>query len=227
MAKTLYWRGSFDPAWDFTAAKTLTVDGRTFEPGQSFDKTLVPVRRLRQMFESRRLAYLVEGDDETDNTNQRMEDLRSRLVEAGIPNEEVSEERLREFASYAKDLSEDDLIGVINMVANDYRKYAETKAMFAIDVEVPTEQELAEISGQMLQINQSLIIIQSIPSIFSTPVRAQESTSEPTQDSGATTPAESTPPATDGATAPETPPATRRAPAPVVPKRVGEKAKKH
>lgn len=51
------WRHAFDRDRDFIARRLLTIGGKTFAPGDPFDKTLVPTRRLRQLFDSHRIIY--------------------------------------------------------------------------------------------------------------------------------------------------------------------------
>lgn len=51
------YRTRFDPAGNFIVRKPTTVSGRRFERLESFDKTLVSERRLRQMFAQRTLVY--------------------------------------------------------------------------------------------------------------------------------------------------------------------------
>ena len=53
-------REAFDADCDFTVVKPLTYGGTVFGPGQPFDKSLVNLRRLRQLYEGRYLAQ-VEG----------------------------------------------------------------------------------------------------------------------------------------------------------------------
>ena len=43
----------FDPDGQFVVRKTLTIDGRTFVPGDRFPKEAVSARRLRQLYGSR------------------------------------------------------------------------------------------------------------------------------------------------------------------------------
>jgi hypothetical protein len=52
----------FDRDRSFTVRQPVTVSGRFFSPGEPFDKTLVTTRRLRQMFEQRRL--IMSGESE-------------------------------------------------------------------------------------------------------------------------------------------------------------------
>ncbi|WEX10284.1 hypothetical protein [Chelativorans sp. AA-79] len=51
------WRHAFDRDRDFIVRRQLTIGGKTFAPGEPFDKTLVPTRRLRQLFDSHRIIY--------------------------------------------------------------------------------------------------------------------------------------------------------------------------
>lgn len=46
----------FDRARDFTVVRPFTLDGRALAPGEAFDKSLLTTRRLRQLFDQRRLA---------------------------------------------------------------------------------------------------------------------------------------------------------------------------
>lgn len=54
------WRREFDPARDFVVRKPVTAGGRKFAAGETFDHTLVSVRRLRQLFDQHVLVF--KGD---------------------------------------------------------------------------------------------------------------------------------------------------------------------
>ncbi len=59
MARTA-WRKEFDPEKTFTVRRKVTVGGKRLSPGDSFDPTLVTVRRLRQLYDQRIIQF--EGD---------------------------------------------------------------------------------------------------------------------------------------------------------------------
>lgn len=64
MNKFKVWLKRFDAALDFVVAKnTLTVNGETLSIGEPFDKTRVTARRLRLLYDSRRIAPVVEIDN--------------------------------------------------------------------------------------------------------------------------------------------------------------------
>ncbi len=50
-------REDFDPERSFEANRSFTCDGRDYSPGEAFEKTSVPVRRLRQLFNRRLIRY--------------------------------------------------------------------------------------------------------------------------------------------------------------------------
>lgn len=53
------WRHAFQRDRDFiTFRRPLTIGGKSFAPGEPFDKTLVPTRKLRQLFESHRIIFV-------------------------------------------------------------------------------------------------------------------------------------------------------------------------
>ena len=56
-AQTRQFRDSFDPAQDFIVKRPIRLSGEDLKPGSVFDKTRVPLRRLRQLFDSKLLAY--------------------------------------------------------------------------------------------------------------------------------------------------------------------------
>ena len=51
-------RPDFDRTADFYATRLFTAGGRDFVPGDQFDKSLVDVRRLRQMYDLRQLKQV-------------------------------------------------------------------------------------------------------------------------------------------------------------------------
>ena len=64
---------AFDRSRNFTVTRSLTVQGKVFPPGSRFEKTLVPTRRLRQLFDQRVIrmdpalglaSYLHDLDDQ-------------------------------------------------------------------------------------------------------------------------------------------------------------------
>lgn len=50
-------RPSFDPSRAFVALRSLPVSGVKFGPGQSFDKSLVTIRKLRQLFDNKAVGF--------------------------------------------------------------------------------------------------------------------------------------------------------------------------
>jgi hypothetical protein len=56
------WRNSFERDKDFVVfRRPLTISGATFVAGDPFDKTLVPTRKLRQLFEGHRIIFADAG----------------------------------------------------------------------------------------------------------------------------------------------------------------------
>jgi hypothetical protein len=51
------YREAFDPGQDFVIMRPLRLDGVALAEGTIFDKTKVPTRRLRQLFDQRALSY--------------------------------------------------------------------------------------------------------------------------------------------------------------------------
>ena len=56
-------REAFDRDMDFEAVKAFKFDGKAFIPGQSFDKTQVTTRRLRQLYDNRYLRMVEPAGD--------------------------------------------------------------------------------------------------------------------------------------------------------------------
>lgn len=54
---SLQYRQQFDPARDFVIVRQIKLDGEVLEPGQTFRKTRVSIRRLRQLFDQRAVGY--------------------------------------------------------------------------------------------------------------------------------------------------------------------------
>lgn len=54
-------REPFNPERSFVLTRPLTINGKAFALHEPFDKTLVTARRLRQMYDSRRLAISPEA----------------------------------------------------------------------------------------------------------------------------------------------------------------------
>jgi len=48
-----FWLGAFDPSKDYVARGRLTLAGREFQPNETIDKTLVPTRRLKLLYDHR------------------------------------------------------------------------------------------------------------------------------------------------------------------------------
>lgn len=61
MAKASIWLKAFDREGTFVAGKPMRVSGQDFLPGDAFDKSLVSTRRLRQLYEMRKVR-MVEPD---------------------------------------------------------------------------------------------------------------------------------------------------------------------
>ena len=68
MAKTLLRRAAFDRNRDFVAARDLTFSGKALGSGQPFDKRIVTVRKLRQLYEAR----FLDMRDTTDPVDQAL-----------------------------------------------------------------------------------------------------------------------------------------------------------
>lgn len=49
--------GKFNPERDFVARKAVAFGDVSYAPGDAVDKSVVPLRRLRQMFDAKTLAY--------------------------------------------------------------------------------------------------------------------------------------------------------------------------
>jgi hypothetical protein len=58
MANASIWLKAFDRERDFLAHKPMRVAGADFLPGQPFDKSLVSTRRLRQLYDSRKVVMV-------------------------------------------------------------------------------------------------------------------------------------------------------------------------
>lgn len=54
---TRYFREDFDRGRDFIATRGFTLSGRNLNPGDLIDKTALPTRRLRQLYDRRLVAY--------------------------------------------------------------------------------------------------------------------------------------------------------------------------
>lgn len=59
-AQIRQYRDAFDPAQTFIIRRPLRLNGEDLQPGKPFDKTRVPLRRLRQLFDQRMLSYPTE-----------------------------------------------------------------------------------------------------------------------------------------------------------------------
>lgn len=60
MPRPSIWRErNFDRGADFVVNRPIHVNGGTIAPGQSFDKTLVSTRTLRQLYEQRKIEFAV------------------------------------------------------------------------------------------------------------------------------------------------------------------------
>jgi len=51
------WRKTFDPSLDFIVRRRTTLGGRTLEPGEAVDKTVMNLRRLRQLYDQRVIIF--------------------------------------------------------------------------------------------------------------------------------------------------------------------------
>lgn len=88
-----YWLQRFDPTAEFEIAKHhLTFGDKQFFLGDKFDKTLVSTRRLRQLYESRRLA-MVEGTGAPSRVSWRDEQPANVTTEAEPQPIETVEEK--------------------------------------------------------------------------------------------------------------------------------------
>lgn len=64
MANASIWLKKIDREQDFLANKPMRVKGTDFLPGQPFEKSLVSTRRLRQLYESRKVKMVAPGQRE-------------------------------------------------------------------------------------------------------------------------------------------------------------------
>ncbi len=71
-------REKFDRDRDFVMSRSLPVSGRSFDSGESFDKTLVTTRRLRQMFDAR-LIHFDPNPKAVSTRAQRVKSQRKRI----------------------------------------------------------------------------------------------------------------------------------------------------
>jgi hypothetical protein len=55
-------RNKFDPERDFVVHRHMMLSGEALTPGDDFDKSIVDVRRLRQLYEQRYLRFKEGGD---------------------------------------------------------------------------------------------------------------------------------------------------------------------
>lgn len=53
----------FHPGGPFVARRCLRIRGQEYQPGEAIDAALLSTRRWRQLYESRRVACIPEGDD--------------------------------------------------------------------------------------------------------------------------------------------------------------------
>lgn len=53
--------GKFDPERNFVARKAIALGSTSYAPGDMIDKAVVPLRRLRQLFDAKVLQYAAEG----------------------------------------------------------------------------------------------------------------------------------------------------------------------
>jgi hypothetical protein len=51
------WRKTFDPSLDFVVRRRVTLGGRIMEPGEAVDKTVMNLRRLRQLYDQRVIIF--------------------------------------------------------------------------------------------------------------------------------------------------------------------------
>jgi len=61
MANNLRRAEEFDRGRDFVVVREVTVNGKTYVPGEPFDPTEVTVRRLRQMYDARMIDLPATG----------------------------------------------------------------------------------------------------------------------------------------------------------------------
>ncbi|RWB66569.1 hypothetical protein [Mesorhizobium sp.] len=77
MAKASIWLKLFDRERDFVANKVITIGGVDHVPGDPIDKTLLNTRRLRQMYEARKIR-MVEAVEAVEKT---IEDIGYEIAE--------------------------------------------------------------------------------------------------------------------------------------------------
>jgi hypothetical protein len=85
MARTSIWNVKFDRNQDFVVAKPFRVRGIDLVAGETFDKTMVTTRTLRQLFESRKLevATVTTTASTTSGHGFTIKHLRKLKVETG------------------------------------------------------------------------------------------------------------------------------------------------
>lgn len=59
-----YFRQEFDREREFVCARSFVFNARAYVPGQPIDKSRFTVRRLRQLFDNRYLAFAPERSEE-------------------------------------------------------------------------------------------------------------------------------------------------------------------
>lgn len=62
--KRAIWLPKFSADAAYVVRGDMTIGGRLFKAGEPFDKSAVTTRRLRQMYESRKLYAVAETEDE-------------------------------------------------------------------------------------------------------------------------------------------------------------------
>lgn len=198
MAKEiLYWRGTFNPAWDFVVSKMLTIEGHTFQVGDSFDKTLVSQRRLRQMLESRKLGYTVpKGMESPDKKRGSQVDLHRKHLEQWLQNEgfgpnDIDPSRLTAMVEATRGLTDDEIADAFRVAGVEAPAHAGAREAIA-----GTSATLGGLRGALERFEDARRL-------------RRESTPEAAGDAGATTTAPPGPPGSP-APAPSSPRGTPR-----------------
>ncbi|RVC47584.1 hypothetical protein EN781_00155 [Mesorhizobium sp. M4A.F.Ca.ET.090.04.2.1] len=72
MAKASIWLKLFDRERDFVANKVMILGGQDLVPGDPIDKTLVNTRRLRQMYEARKILMVEAVEAEIEHIGEEI-----------------------------------------------------------------------------------------------------------------------------------------------------------
>ena len=129
-------RAPFDRDDTFVLLKTTKVAGHVFIVGEIFDKSLVPTRRLRQMYESRWITVYAGKDKSSDKTSDLVLPVKPDFVE-------LSSQGLRQW------LCNHEYVARPRMTHTQLVKLAENKWQEMIDV-LTTAHRDSQHSGQRI-----------------------------------------------------------------------------